>query len=153
LLVPLLLDNRGQWPVAPTPVRNEGGAIPLFSARIISWLAPCLPCKSNVRNSFASCDAFKRNPHHVAGKAGYLFRAKNGSHYNSETRGKKGGFHAFRRFRTETLRRPRVQQDVAKLWLAHLSKLLPTSTKRIGKRRGVKTGMVRACSLPPGAPF
>ncbi|MGH2508133.1 MAG: hypothetical protein ACRDHZ_12120, partial [Ktedonobacteraceae bacterium] len=33
--------------------------------------------------------------------------------------GKKVGFHAFRRFRTETLRRVRVPEDLTKLWLGH----------------------------------
>ena len=29
------------------------------------------------------------------------------------------GFHAFRRFRTETLRRAQVPEDLTKLWLGH----------------------------------
>ena len=33
--------------------------------------------------------------------------------------GKKVGFHAFRRFRTETLRRARVPEDLIRLWLGH----------------------------------
>jgi hypothetical protein len=33
--------------------------------------------------------------------------------------GKKVGFDAFRRFRTETLRRARTPQDLEKLWLGH----------------------------------
>ena len=33
--------------------------------------------------------------------------------------GKKVGLHAFRRFRTETLRRARVPEDLIKLWLGH----------------------------------
>jgi len=31
------------------------------------------------------------------------------------------GFHAFRRFRTETLRRAAVPQDLERLWLGHAS--------------------------------
>ena len=33
--------------------------------------------------------------------------------------GKKIGLHAFRRFRTETLRRARVPEDLIKVWLGH----------------------------------
>jgi integrase len=33
--------------------------------------------------------------------------------------GKKVGLHAFRRFRTETLRRARVPEDLTRLWLGH----------------------------------
>ena len=33
--------------------------------------------------------------------------------------GKKVGLHSFRRFRTETLRRARVPEDLVKLWLGH----------------------------------
>ncbi len=33
--------------------------------------------------------------------------------------GHKVGFHAFRRFRTETLRRARVPEDLIGLWLGH----------------------------------
>jgi hypothetical protein len=32
------------------------------------------------------------------------------------------GFHAFRRFRTETLRRPRVPEDLTRLCLGHANK-------------------------------
>jgi hypothetical protein len=32
---------------------------------------------------------------------------------------KKVGFHAFRRFRTEVLRRARVPEDLTRLWLGH----------------------------------
>ncbi len=63
---------------------------------------------------------------HIAGKAGYLFPTKNGGPVQQRNvlralhaTGKKVGFHAFRRFRTETLRRVRVPEDLIKLWLGH----------------------------------
>ncbi len=63
---------------------------------------------------------------YVAGKSGYLFAAKSGRPLQQRNviralhaTGKKVGFHAFRRFRTETLRRSRVPEDLIKLWLGH----------------------------------
>jgi integrase len=63
---------------------------------------------------------------YVAGKIGYLFAAKSGRplqqrnvHRALHATGKKVGFHAFRRFRTETLRRGRVPEDLIRLWLGH----------------------------------
>lgn len=63
---------------------------------------------------------------YVAGKAGYLFAAKSGQPLQQRNvlrvlhaTGKKVGLHAFRRFRTETLRRTRVPEDLIKLWLGH----------------------------------
>ncbi len=63
---------------------------------------------------------------YVAGETGYLFAA---SRHAGETgylfaasrhaTGKKVGLHAFRRFRTETLRRVGVPEDLTKLWLGH----------------------------------
>jgi integrase len=50
---------------------------------------------------------------YVAGKTGYLFAA------SRHATGKKVGLHAFRRFRTETLRRVGVPEDLTKLWLGH----------------------------------
>jgi len=62
----------------------------------------------------------------VSGKVGYLFASKNGSPLQQRNvlrtlhaTGKKVGFHAFRRFRTETLRRARVPEDLTRLWLGH----------------------------------
>jgi integrase len=63
---------------------------------------------------------------HTAGKAGYLFANSTGRpiaqrnvlHALHDT-GKKVGLHAFRRFRTETLRRARVPEDLTRLWLGH----------------------------------
>jgi integrase len=56
----------------------------------------------------------------------YLFHTKKGRplQQRNATRalhatGKKVGFHAFRRFRTETLRRARVPEDLIRLWLGH----------------------------------
>jgi integrase len=63
---------------------------------------------------------------YVAGKSGYLFAAKSGQPLQQRNvlralhaTGKKVGFHAFRRFRTETLRRARVPEDLIRLWLGH----------------------------------
>jgi integrase len=60
------------------------------------------------------------------GKSGYLFAAASGRSLQQRNvlralhaTGKKVGFHAFRRFRTETLRRARVPEDLIKLWLGH----------------------------------
>jgi integrase len=63
---------------------------------------------------------------YVDGKVGYLFATKNGSPLQQRNvlralhaTGKRVGFHAFRRFRTETLRRERVPEDLTRLWLGH----------------------------------
>ena len=64
---------------------------------------------------------------YVAGKVGgFLFSAKSGRPLQQRNvlrslhaSGKKIGFHAFRRFRTETLRRARVPEDLTRLWLGH----------------------------------
>lgn len=63
---------------------------------------------------------------YVVGKSGYLFPTKSGGPLKQRNilralhvTGKKVGFHAFRRFRTETLRRARVPEDLTKLWLGH----------------------------------
>ena len=62
----------------------------------------------------------------VAGKSGYLFSVKSGRPLQQRNvlralhaTGKKVGLHAFRRFRTETLRRARVPEDLTRLWLGH----------------------------------
>jgi integrase len=63
---------------------------------------------------------------YVKGKSGYLFAAASGRPLQQRNAlralhatSKKVGFHAFRRFRTETLRRGRVPEDLIKLWLGH----------------------------------
>jgi integrase len=63
---------------------------------------------------------------YVVGKSGYLFATASGRPLIQRnvlgmlhSTGKKVGFHAFRRFRTETLRRARVPEDLTKLWLGH----------------------------------
>ena len=63
---------------------------------------------------------------YVAGKSGYLFAVVSGRplQYRNAVRalhatGVKVGFHAFRRFRAETLRRAQVPEDLTKLWLGH----------------------------------
>jgi integrase len=63
---------------------------------------------------------------YVHGRVGYIFATKNGSALQQRNvlralhaTGKKVGFHAFRRFRTETLRRERVPEDLTRLWLGH----------------------------------
>jgi integrase len=62
----------------------------------------------------------------VAVKPGYLFAAKSGRPLQQRNvlralhaTGTKVGLHAFRRFRTETLRRARVPEDLTRLWLGH----------------------------------
>ena len=63
---------------------------------------------------------------HAENKSGYLFATSTGRplsqrnvHRALHATGKKVGLHAFRRFRTETLRRARVPEDLTKLWLGH----------------------------------
>jgi integrase len=61
----------------------------------------------------------------VAGKAGYLFGTSTGKPMQQRNvlgwlhETNKVGFHAFRRFRTEVLRRARVPEDLIRLWLGH----------------------------------
>lgn len=62
----------------------------------------------------------------IAGRRGYVFAAKSGRPLvqrnvlrTLHATGRKVGLHAFRRFRTETLRRSRVPEDLIKLWLGH----------------------------------
>jgi hypothetical protein len=60
-----------------------------------------------------------------AGKTGYLFAASTGNPLMQRNvlgtlhDTKKTGLHAFRRFRTEVLRRTRVPEDLVRLWLGH----------------------------------
>src|SRR5262249_38376583 len=63
---------------------------------------------------------------YVAGKSGYLFATAGGRplmqrnvHHALHAAGARAGFHALRRFRTETLRKARVPEDLIGLWLGH----------------------------------
>lgn len=63
---------------------------------------------------------------YVAGKSGYLFATASGRPLGQRSvlralhaTGKKVGLHAFRRFRTETIRRARVPHDLERFWLGH----------------------------------
>ncbi len=63
---------------------------------------------------------------YVVCKSGYLFATKGGRSLQQRNvrralrrHEQKVGFHAFRRFRTETLRRARVPEDLIRLWLGH----------------------------------
>jgi integrase len=61
----------------------------------------------------------------IAGKEGYIFAASTGRPLQQRNvlgwlhETKRVGFHAFRRFRTEVLRRARVPEDLIRLWLGH----------------------------------
>jgi len=63
---------------------------------------------------------------YVSGRNGYVFATSNGTALGQRNllrvlhaTGKKIGFHAFRRFRTEVLRRARAPKDLENLWLGH----------------------------------
>jgi integrase len=62
---------------------------------------------------------------HAAGKSGYLFATSTGRPINQRNvlgwlhETKKVGFHAFRRFRIEALRRARVPEDLLRFWIGH----------------------------------
>lgn len=63
---------------------------------------------------------------HIEIKSGYLFPTASGKPLGQRNvlralhaTGKKIGLHSLRRFRTETLRRARVPEDLTKLWLGH----------------------------------
>jgi integrase len=65
---------------------------------------------------------------HVRETDTYLFTSRNGTPLNQRNllkvlhdTGVKVGFHALRRFRTETLRRARVPEDLIRFWLGHSS--------------------------------
>jgi integrase len=55
------------------------------------------------------------------GKSGFIFATRSGRPLTQRNvhRAAGVGLHAFRRFRTETLRRARVPKDLARLWLGH----------------------------------
>jgi integrase len=65
---------------------------------------------------------------YMAGKSGYIFDTAKGTALQQRNAlgalhaAKKVGFHAFRRFRTEVLRRARVPEDLLRLWLGHSKK-------------------------------
>lgn len=61
---------------------------------------------------------------YATGKGGYLFATKSGRPIaqRNVNRAAGVGLHAFRRFRTETLRRARVPEDLIGLWLGHAPK-------------------------------
>ena len=61
---------------------------------------------------------------YAMGKGGYLFATKSGRPIaqRNVNRAAGVGLHAFRRFRTETLRRARVPEDLIGLWLGHAPK-------------------------------
>jgi integrase len=66
---------------------------------------------------------------YAADKTGYLFATSTGRPLSQRNvlralhaTGKKVGLHAFRRFRTESLRRARVPEDLTTLWLGHSKK-------------------------------
>jgi len=66
---------------------------------------------------------------YVNSRSGYLFATKTGRPLEQSTvlralyaTGKKGGLHAFRRFRAENLRRAGVPEDLIKWWLGHSKK-------------------------------
>jgi integrase len=63
---------------------------------------------------------------YTTGKSGLLFATRKGGPLSQRNvirafyiAGAKCGFHAPRRFRTETLRRNRVPEDLIRLWLGH----------------------------------
>jgi hypothetical protein len=64
---------------------------------------------------------------YVADKSGYLFATRKGNrplaqrnvHRVLHDTGAHAGFHAFRRFRAQVLRRARVQEDLIGFWLGH----------------------------------
>jgi integrase len=93
--------GREQDPKTPNAVREVD--IPLLLARVLQKYA--------------------------ANKSGYLFATSSGRPLIQRNvlralhaTGKKIGLHAFRRFRTETLRRARVPEDLTTLWLGHSKK-------------------------------
>jgi len=65
----------------------------------------------------------------VAGRPGYVFAARSGRPLSPRNvlrafhaAGAECGFHALRRFRTETLRRARVPEDLVRFWLGHAAR-------------------------------
>jgi integrase len=65
---------------------------------------------------------------YIVGRSGLLFATRDGKplshrnvHRSFADAGATCGFHAFRRFRAETLRRERVPEDLVRFWLGHAS--------------------------------
>jgi integrase len=65
---------------------------------------------------------------YIVGKSGLLFATRDGKPLSQRNvirsfyaAGATCGFHAFRRFRAETLRRERVPEDLVRFWLGHAS--------------------------------
>jgi integrase len=87
---------------------------------------------------------------HVENKSGYLFAVASGRslaprniHRALHATGKRVGFHAFRRFRTETLRRARAPEDLIGLWLGHAQRTVTDALRwRIAAGQGVAARMV-----------
>ena len=85
---------------------------------------------------------------YVAGRTAYLFATKTGRPLEQSAvlralyaTGKKGGLHAFRRFRTENLRRAGAPEDLIQFWLGHSKKTVTDRyavglTKDLAWRRG-----------------
>jgi integrase len=74
----------------------------------------------------------------TAGKTGLLFHTQKGKPLSQRNvlrallkSGATCGFHGFRRFRTETLRKERVPEDLIKLWLGHASATVINRRERI----------------------
>lgn len=63
---------------------------------------------------------------YAAGKTGYLFATRSGRPLSQRNVHRAAGhaLHAFRRFRTEVLRRARVPEDLIGLWLGHAKKTI-----------------------------
>ena len=68
---------------------------------------------------------------YIKGKYGHLFTTRAGRLLDTRNvldalhkAGKRGGFHAFRRFRFAVLRKAGVPEDLIKLWLGHSQNLI-----------------------------
>lgn len=81
----------------------------------------------------------------IAGRTRYAFSAANGKPLCQRNAlrtlysRKRIGFHSLRRFRTETLRRARVPEDLIRLWLGHSSVVHNRLLRwRVSERRTVQ---------------
>jgi integrase len=68
---------------------------------------------------------------HVEGRSGYVFATRDGKPLQPRTvlrnfhhAGAAFGFQALRRFRTKTLRRARVPEDLIRMWLGHAARVV-----------------------------
>jgi integrase len=91
--------------------------------------------------------------HYLAEKSGYLFTTASGKPLGQRNilralhaTGKTIGLHSFRRFRTETLRRARVPEDLTKLWLGHSKETI--TDYYAGGLKETWYGGVNAVSVP-----